>query len=492
MAKLLSSLPAARRLSLWYKKQGSRVYWMIPLGVFLLGFVGRTLFYYHGVYLPPNVPTDEVERVEVNVQPPQDSSIAAASFSGTVVVDTAHINNFRPAELTLLFGKITAAGGQAQYHRSGPLGEALRGARAYVVISPVSAFDAEDVTAVESFVRDGGRLVIIGDPTRLSDTFSLNSLAGRFGVVYQDDYIYNLVDNDGSYLNVYLRNFEDSPLSAGVNEIVVRAAHSLRASEGIVVSGDENTFSSLRETAGGVAAIAVTSGGNVLALPDLTFLTPPYNTFSDNDRFIDNVVAFLLSGDPTFELLDFPQVFGNAAKVVVLDSELLSEAFEDISALRQMLEASGVETSLDDSLFEDEPSIILGTYDSLDGRTQNLLLEDGIRLLSFRDVVVIPDAGELSRSGTVLVHLHRAENGAYELVILGDGVESLRDGLRIILEGRLEECLLHPNTALCVPQILATPTPTPRFSDTPTPTVGGTPGEGTETPTPTATETPGG
>ncbi|MGH2582850.1 MAG: hypothetical protein ACRDFQ_08130 [Anaerolineales bacterium] len=491
MAKLLSSLPAAKGIRAWVRRQGNRIYWMVPLGAFLLGFVGRTLFYYHGIYIPPRVPTDEVARVEINLQPPQDSSMAAAAFSGTVVIDTAHINNFRPAELTLLFGRITAAGGQVQYHRSGSLSEALRGARAYVVISNVSAFDAEDVTAVESFVRDGGRLLIVGDPTRLSDTFSLNSLAGRFGIVYQDDYIYNLVDNDGSYLNVYLRNIEDSPLSEGVREIVVRAAHSLRASEGIIVSGDENTFSSLRETAGGVAAVALTTGGSVLALPDLTFLTPPYNTFADNDRFIDNVVTFLLSGQPEFELLDFPHVFGNAAQIVVLDSELLSEAFQDISALRQLLDGSGVETSLDDSLFEDEASIILGTYDTLDARTQNLLLDDGVRLLSFRDVLVIPDAGELSRVGTTLFHLHRAENGAYELIILGDGVETLRDGLRILLEGRLEECRLHPNTALCVPQILATPTPTQRFSDTPTPTIEGTPDvEGTPTPTPT--ETPGG
>jgi hypothetical protein len=473
------------------KTTSNRSLWLIPLGIFLLGFLGRSLFYYRGVYIAPNVPTDQPEAVTIVHQAPQQSVNEPGSFSGLVVVDDAHINNFSQDEMSVLYGRITAAGGEIRlFNGHNPLSESLRGAKAFVVAVNVLSFDAEDALAVEAFVRNGGRLLLIGDPTRVVEANTLNTLAGRFGVLYQGDYIYNLTENDGSYLNVYVRDFAESPLTDGVGQLVLRAAGSLRASGDVLAAGDDNTYSSLREAPGDVVAMALTHDGNVLAITDMTFLTAPYNTFGDNDRFIDNMVAFLLGGQRAYQLLDFPNIFGERVDLVFPHSGLLEQNFEQVGKLRQLLSGAGLGTQLADAYGSTTPAIVLDLYGELDSATSRRLNADGI---DFESGVNIDGVGAFSASGTTLFHLHQDSSGAYQLFILADSAKSLADGLQILLDGKLDQCGLTDQTALCIPGSVSTPTPTPDGSATPdgttTPEASGTP-DGS--PTPTATPTASG
>lgn len=465
------------------KKSNKRSIWLLPLAILLVGFLARTLFYYQGVYLPPNVPTDAVEVVNVALQAPQQSVNEAGSFSGIVVIDDAHINNFRQEEMSVLYGRIAAAGGQVKlFSGHDPLAQTLRGAKAFVVAINVINYDAEDALAVESFVRDGGRLLLVADPTRLLDTTSLNSVAGQFGILFQSDYIYNLVENDASYLNVYLRDFEDNPLTEGVEQIVVRGAGSLRASGDVLVAGDENTFSSLRETPGDVVAMALTSNGNVLAITDFTFLTAPYNTFGDNDRFIDNMVAFLLGGDRQYQLLDFPNVFSDSVDLVYTDSQLLEQTFEEADQLRQLLAHAGLATQLKDDLSANSASVVVGLYANADSESLRTLAGDGI---DFDGGVNISGVGHFSSFGTTLFHLHQNRSGEYQLFIFAESAKALSTGLAVLFEGKLDQCGLTDQTALCIPGAVATPTP--ELSGTPD---GTTTPEGTGTPSFDLTVTP--
>lgn len=461
-----------------------RLLWMIPLGLFLLGFLGRSLFFYRGVYIAPHVPTDAVEPVVIVPQALEQSVTEPGSMTGLVVFDDAHINNYSQDEMSVVYGRITAAGGQVKlFGGHEPLATTLRGAKAFVVAINVLAFDNEDALAVEAFVRNGGRLLLIGDPTRVVEANTLNSIAGRFGVLYQGDYIYNIVENDGNYLNVYLRDFEENPLSEGIGEVVVRGAGSLRASGDALASGDANTFSSLREVPGDVVAMALTNDGNVLALTDFTFLTAPYNTFGDNDRFIDNVVAFLLGGDRDYQLLDFPYVFEGDVDLVYTDTSLLQQTFEENGKLRQLLADAGLGSQLSDSLSSGSPAVVVGTYSTASSAVTRALAGDGI---DFDGGVNISGVGDFSTSGTTLFHLHHDRSGQYQLFIMADNAKALSEGLQILFDGKLDACSLTDQTALCVPGNLPTATPT----------VSGTPGtgtpeaEGTITPTPEPTATP--
>ena len=470
-----------------------RYYYLIPIIVFVLAFFGRGLLYFRGVYNAPDVPTSQAESVAERSQPQQVAPIVGDG-NQVVLIDFSHLNKFSDEEMTTLFGRITAAGGRVELilpFQDEDLEFRLRSASAFVVLANQATYRLDELIILEKFVRDGGRLLIVGDPTRITFVNAINSIAGHFGIIYEDDYIYNLVENDGNYLNVILRDFADHPITEGVNEIVVRAAHSIRAAEGGLVFGDENTYSSLRETPGDVTAVVITTDGNVLALPDLTFLTGPYNTFSDNDRFIDNIVAFLLNGERQYNLLDFPYFYEGTVELVFPDSQFLSESFAVLADLRSALADIGLEAHQEDNLLPGEQALIVAQYSELDSSLRDMLAAAGVNVNSVGDNINLRDIGELNRSDSVLFQLIKLENGQYQLFILADDAEALERGTTILLEGNLEECMLRPGTAFCSPDSLATPTPTPTPTRTPFATE--SPSDiPSETPEPSPTPTPSG
>jgi hypothetical protein len=457
-----------------------KIYYLIfPAAAFLLAFLARSLYHYSGFYSPPDVPASQPDSVQVLSEPLGESLVSVESLTPTILVDTSHANRFDEEELSVLFGRIAAAGGRVVYHGfDDDLRQQLRSTGTFVVIANDGDFDANDMLAIDEFVRKGGRLLLIGEPTRLDNVNDINALAGQYGIIYQEDYIYNLVENDHSYLNVILRDFAASDLTAGLDEIVFQGAQSLRVAEGALVMGDENTYSSLREQPGDVTAVALTTNGQVLALPDLTFLTGPYNTFADNDLFIKNIVSFLLGAERSFELLDFPYFFSETADLIYSDTDLLDSGFEDSVRLRQALADIGVQSLLTSALGPDQPLIYIGLYDDITTAAFNALQADGVGIGA--SDITLEGVGDFSRFDSALIHLHRTDGGLYQLYILADSQDSLANGMAVLLDGRLAECLLSSTTALCRSSMGATPpvTPTP-FDDfffdevTPTPTASG-------------------
>ncbi len=440
----------------------SRLYYVIPLIVFLLAILGRPLLNFRGVYVAPDIPTTQPESVSILSEPQQVAPIVGDG-NQVVLIDKSHLNKFSDEEMTTLFGRITAAGGRVEVIlplHDKELESRLRSASAFVVLANQEFYELDELLILENFVRDGGRLLIVGDPTRIDFVHAINTIAGHFGIIFEDDYIYNLDENDSNYLNVILRDFADHPLTEGLEEIVVRSAHSLRAAEGGLVFGDENTYSSLRETPGDVTAVVLTSDGNVLALPDLTFLTGPYNTFADNDRFIDNIVAFLLNGEREFDLLDFPYFYEGTVELVYPQVDFLSETFGVTADLRAALLDAGIEPHQEDNLIPGEQALIVSTFLDLDSSLKTILREEGVLVNEAGDSVTLQDIGELDPANSVLFQLHELEDGQYQLFILADEAEALESSVLLLLEGGLEECMLRPGTAFCSPQTLATPTPT--------------------------------
>jgi hypothetical protein len=469
------------------------IYILIPILAFALVFLGRSLTFYSGFYSDPDVTPIQPSILEALSEPLSTPLPPPDVVVSTVLIDESHANDYEDEELTILFGRITAAGGQVKMtNYSNNLREELRSAGSFVMIANIVSYDEEDVLAVEEFVRKGGRLLVIGEPLRVRDVNSINSLAGQFGIIYQDDYIYNLVENDGSYLNVILDSFEEHPLTENLEKIVFQGAHSLRVGEGALIMGDENTYSSLREKPGDVVAAALTTDGQVLALPDMTFLTGPYNTFADNDIFIDNIVHFLLGSERTFTLLDFPSYFYQKVDIVYTDSDMLDKTLDEALDLRELLSSIGLVVSLSSEHSNDRPLIYLSTYNEIDWEARSALRKDGITFngngssssisskQSYSEVT-LEDVGSLKLRGTALFHLHQDKDGTYQLYVLAESASWLKGAIEMLLKEGPSACLVSPNTAFCEPVIDATDTPTP----TPKPTK-------TPTPTPTPEETPSG
>ena len=172
------------------------------------------------------------------------------------------------------------------------LGEELLVANAFIIVCPQAEFSEEERETISEFVSNGGKLLLIGDPTRRGE---INSLSLKFGLIFEPDYLYNLKENDANYKNIFITEFEENEITKDLEKIALYTAGSITSADGGVALVDENTFSSLIETRKRLSPIAQTNELGVLAIYDLTFITEPYNGIGDNNQLISNIADWLAS-----------------------------------------------------------------------------------------------------------------------------------------------------------------------------------------------------
>jgi hypothetical protein len=449
---------------------------LIALSALLLPVIARTLWFYRGIYqTPPSVPTPEYAALSVptpplaTIEPPE----AVVEAPGKVILlDWAHENQFEIPELEVLISGLTASGAQLEVLQvtfdssSLPLEEHLKYASAYVVVAPLDKFTPAEVRQVDQFVQKGGRVLVIADPTRdggspvqfessfgflIGDVASANGLLAPFDLAFSQDYLYDLLENEGNYRNVLLSDFADAPLTEGISTVVFYAARSVRTTTGtaLILAG-EHTLSSRTDAGGDLSAAVLSQDGGVLALGDFTFLTTPYNQVADNPRLIDNLVEFLLSGERAHDLADFPYIFNQP--VVLLQTEglpLSAETLSSLGAMQASLSSLGLRLTLADEPPAGSDRIVLGLYSPSDDVRPYLepfdltLPED-----SSDGTMRVPGFGKVKPAGTGLMLLSRTGDGI-TLVLLAESNELL---LRLVdlLAGRdLFGCIVQDQVALC-------------------------------------------
>ena len=179
---------------------------------------------------------------------------------GTLVLDGAHGNDFDKGEISALLSRVTDRGYEIEFigeafdlggfrslgleERLFLLNEKLRQADSLAVILSERAYKKEEVDIVERFVEKGGKLLLVADPTR---DHSINSLAERFGIAFQPDYLYNTTEYDINFQNIFIRNFRPDELTRGLRQIALYTAGSIKSSGPGLAFTDENTASSMQE-----------------------------------------------------------------------------------------------------------------------------------------------------------------------------------------------------------------------------------------------------
>jgi hypothetical protein len=316
-----------------------------------------------------------------------------AGDGGLILLDRAHNNNFTLEELSYLDSRLAARGYEVVPFQGGDLAGALRPVDAFVVIAPLSRFSRDEVQAVADFVNHGGRLLLVGDPTRFNLRFEendfsftfhldsarlpLNSLARQFGVVFNGDYLYNTVENEGNFRNILLRDgaFAEHPLTDGLENLVFYGSHSLSVVPGgrALLNSDENTWSSTTDRPGGLTVAALGGEGNVLALGDFTFLTEPYHTVHDNAQFSVRIADFLTGSQRQMVLADFPYFYGPAVNLVYTGApDLGADAFDEMIALQVAFRRVGKQLSLTAVPQNGPDTLYLGLYNQADDVTEIL------------------------------------------------------------------------------------------------------------------------
>ena len=372
----------------------------VLLGLLFLVLLGlpslvKARYYYRRRYVPSVAPLPDYESADVptmGVGTFEDAEPYAGQ--GVVVIDRAHDNMVHDEELSVLLSRLTTRNMEAVSLTEGDvLPNVLRSASALVVISPHRPFSSTEIDAVSRFVQQGGRLLLVADPSRYSskieydpvfgeytapasDVPVINGLASAFGLGFADDYLYNTAENAGNYQYVIFRDFAESPLTSGLDQVILYAAHSIAAHEQALVLADFHTTSSLSEQSGGLVAVGLGGNGRVLAVGDFTFVTEPYHSTGDNDRLIANIADFLSRAERTYGLTEFPHFFGDVVDLVLLASPLddgkdglSSTVVEGTSALQSALESH--EKTLrwwsppDSDVREKRDALYLGLYGDL-------------------------------------------------------------------------------------------------------------------------------
>jgi len=352
-------------------------FWILVAVAGLLFVTGPMLWRYlqqstpQATYTPPTVPTAAVAATPIptatpipvgQVNVPADTELRR----GPVIVDLAHYsaverNRFQPlasalAEhgLDLRFWLPTVDLADVTQFADFPdqseaLQRDLSGASALVVVSPYFLYSEKEVQVVARFLADGGRLLLISDPDIESDAArDTNSLAAPLNIVFNEDYLYDTVDNDENYTYFFQGDFYDQAELLAGSRIAFYGGRSIDGAVIPQVRSAATTLSSLRTgqtrfTTGAVGGVEANGSlGRVLALSDFDVLTDPYVARHDNRRLLAFVAEFLSGGERSQSIADFPAALGKEVALVIDDSAPVgAQGLRTAAELQLVLELSG-------------------------------------------------------------------------------------------------------------------------------------------------------
>ncbi|MBE9482940.1 MAG: hypothetical protein IMY88_04585 [Chloroflexi bacterium] len=302
---------------------------LVRIGIVLIGILvvilGRGFFYYSGFYQAPPSKLPSYEYVAVPAAPSTEFSDVYEKGEGIILVDLAHDNAFDKEELNVLILRLVSRGLTIKFFNPGddlkrellgkveeeeplvkeeeePLGEEeeeplveeeeeLPRADAFIVVCPQWEFSKEEGETIDEFVNNGGKLLLIADPTRSSQ---INSISLQFGLIFEAGYLYNMKENEINYRNIFVAEFKETEITKNIEKIALYTAGSISSADCGIAFVDQNTFSSLIETRQKLSPIAQTQESKVLAIYDLTFMTEPYNGILDNNQLIANIADWLM------------------------------------------------------------------------------------------------------------------------------------------------------------------------------------------------------
>jgi hypothetical protein len=328
-------------------------------------------------YTPPDVPNISMAMTPAPTITPMsvglvDAEPEAPLRAGPIIVDLAHFNRLNRSSFQPLASALAERNVGLRFwlpadidifeiqsladfpDQSEALAEQLADASGLIVASPFFLWNDNEIALVEQFVADGGRLLLISDPDIIGDVASdINNLAEPFGVVFNDDYLYDTFNNDKNFTHIFIDDYLDRAEDLQGSTVAFYGARSIDGSGIPQVRTSDTTLSSLRTGLNGFTTVVIAgletnnTAGRVLALSDFDVLTEPYVTRFDNRQVMEHAADFLANGERGTRLVDFPAFLGKEVALVYGSADSVDSALlEQSSQLQLRLEASGRELTL--------------------------------------------------------------------------------------------------------------------------------------------------
>jgi hypothetical protein len=476
---------------------------------------GRLLYYGLNSYSPPHRPLLEADFEQAAGADYGQVADNPTYSQGVVVIDYTHGNALYIEELNILLSKVVARNFSYEVVTAPPPDEEdlytlpepttseellEKLSYAHTLILPLSRIEytPEEITAIKRFVQNGGRLLLIGDPTRTVYVEALNSIAGSFGIIYTNDYLYDLQQNDNNYRNTIYTDFQSSPLTQGLGDgdrLIFYSAGSVNAPGHEIILAGDTTHSSRSEGGRALTPAVLTTEGRVLALADLTFLGEPYSNVASNGLFINNIADFITASRREFELADFPYFFNSKVDIAFDTPQTFNSQFADAVRLKTFLEEHDRTVTFTNQITGTADLIFVGRFDqqevisdylaagqiTLLGPDESQAVAVGDETLPLAPVsdkagedeeperfldgrIHIAGVGDLERGGSSLFYLHRAE-GRNILLILSASPDTNKAAFDLLLDGGLTDCLVSPTIAACQTEAAEEKLPPTRRSD---------------------------
>jgi hypothetical protein len=300
---------------MWVRELGKRVVVLVLTVAVVLAAVagGSTVLRGDGGAPPLENPEYDPATVALDplaangtVEPAPDAGVGEA---GTVLIDRGHGNNFDRADIAVLVDALVRQGWHVEFYTGGDLAVALEDADAFLVIDPGREYQPGDVDDVRQFTGNGGHLVMVGEPDRTAVVSSgffgsaiqlqesrLTTLASRYRMSVDTQYLYNQEHADGTFKHVLARSTGEGDLD-DVETAAFYTAAAVTARDGtVLMRSAPNTYKSGSDEVTGEFPVVVRRG-NALLLGDSTFLRGDRFNVADNEHLIAYLVEFMVEGE---------------------------------------------------------------------------------------------------------------------------------------------------------------------------------------------------
>lgn len=475
-------------------------------------------------YAVGQVPITSVAATPVPTETPEplvaDSMLLDTPLRpGPVVVDLAHGNRLTRSQFEPLASALARRGVGTRFwlstvdlmalnnyldypDQSADLGPLLEDATALVVVSPFFLWTREEIALVERFVADGGHLLMISDPDVIGDLAQdINTLGEPFGVVFNDDYLYDTSANDGNYTFIFPDDFVGEAERLTSRHIAFYGARSIGGEITPLLRTAFTTLSSIRTGLTNFTTMALGglesrgTRGRVLALSDFDVLTNSYVERHDNHELVEFVAGFLAAAERKDTITDFPGylgkevalIFGNAQAVdakILLEGARLQRSLEMTGRSLNLAGSTLLTTTMNAGAVEPEVDlIVLAEYAMIDEQT------DLLQQLGFTRIEVTP-----TPEATMTATVTSTDNIPLPPAVTPIPPDGTSDEGEDTSEANAVKDVLAVSAAEVSVTEQITPsapvTATKSLTGTATPEVTGTPETPTPIPTPSATPTP--
>lgn len=370
--------------------------------------------------------------------------LAATNDPRVVLVDLAHANRISPEDLRPFVAAL-GPNHDVRYVRASDDFEAtLSEADALIVADPGLGYSEEETRAVVEFVRNGGRLVLLGEPTRVSvqggplgatlvrSQSRVHGLAARFDVSFGTEYLYDEQTNEGNFKRVYASGRGDL---AGAR-IALYTATTVSAPDGtrLLLTPETTRLSANSDARRQPVAVR---DGNVLAVGDTTFLQGGKHVVVDNERLVATIAQFAVTSNRSRTITDYPHFLDGNPRIRYTDTELLNASKSVASGLRD--EGLDPTLSIATAPTRSRTDVLVTTFSSIRERdlawTNVTVTDSEVSVRGYRG----------PRSNTVIVHRLR---GTDSVVVASASAADLENVTGVLTTDGLRDEALSDTTVV--------------------------------------------